>query len=80
MIQLRLQPEMEAQLAAEARERDLPLDRYIEKIVEARPSARKTEDAERRKAVEAMMNFSEKHSTTLGGLDLQGMIHEGHKY
>jgi hypothetical protein len=80
VIQLRLQPETEAQLAAEARERGLPLDRYIEKIVEARPSARQTEDAERREAVEAMMNFSERHGTMLGGLDLKNMVHEGHKY
>ncbi len=80
MIQLRLQPEIEAQLAAEARERGLPLNRYIEEIVEARPSARQGEDAERREAVKTMMNFSEKHSATLGGLDLKTMIHEGHKY
>jgi hypothetical protein len=80
MIQLRLQPEVEAQLAAEAREHGLSLDRYIEKIVEARRSARQTEDAERRKAVEAMMDFTKKHSTTLGGLDLKSMIHQGHKY
>jgi hypothetical protein len=80
VIQLRLQPEIEAQLAAEARERGLPLDRYIEKIVEARPSARQTEDAKRREAVKAMMDFSEKHSGTLGDLDLKTMIHEGHKY
>jgi HicB family len=79
MIQLRLQPEVEAQLAAEARDHGLPLDRYIAKIVEARPSARQT-GAERRKAVEAMMDFTKKHSTTLGGLDLKGMIHQGHKY
>jgi hypothetical protein len=68
MIQLQLQPEIEAQLAAEARERGLALDRYIEKIVEARPSVRQVEDAERREAVEAMMSFSEKHSATLRGL------------
>jgi hypothetical protein len=80
MIQLQLQPEIEAQLAAEARERGLALDRYIEKIVEARPSVRQVEDAERREAVEAMMSFSKKHSATLRGLAVKNMIHEGHKY
>jgi hypothetical protein len=80
MIQLRLQPEVEAQLAIEAREHGLPLDRYIEKIVEARPSAQQTEDSERRKAVEEMMDFTKKRDTTLGGLDLKSIIHEGHKY
>ena len=80
MIQLQLQPEMEAQLAAEARERGLALDRYIQKIVEARPSARQVQDAERSEAVEAMLSFSGKHSATLGGLSLKNMIHEGHKY
>jgi hypothetical protein len=80
MIQIQLQPEIEAQLAAEARERGLALDRYIETIVEARPSARHAGDAGRRQAVEAMMSFSGKHSATLGGLALKNMIHEGHKY
>jgi HicB family len=80
MIQLRLQPEMEAQLAVEARERGMALDRYIEKIVEARPSARPAEDALRREAVDAMLSFSTKHGATLEGLLLKNMVHEGHKY
>ena len=37
MIQLHLQPEIEAQLAAEAEARGLALDRYVETIVAARP-------------------------------------------
>lgn len=80
MIQLQLQPEMEAELAAEAQARGLELDRYIETIVEARPSALKEGDAERREAVEAMLHFSEKHGATLRGDDLKSMVHEGHKY
>lgn len=79
MIQLRLQPEMEAQLAVEAREHGMTLGRYIEKIVEARPSARPAEDALRREAVEAM-SFSTKHGAALEGLLLKNMVHEGHKY
>ena len=37
MIHLHLQPEIEAQLAAEAEARGMELDRYIETIVIARP-------------------------------------------
>lgn len=36
MIQIQLQPEIEAQLAAEAHDRGLELDQYIEKIVNGR--------------------------------------------
>lgn len=35
MIQIRLRPEIEAQLAAEAQDHGLALDRYIEKIERA---------------------------------------------
>jgi hypothetical protein len=37
MIQIQLKPEIEAQLAAEAKDRGMALDRYIETIVEGRP-------------------------------------------
>jgi beta-lactamase class A len=80
MIQLRLQPDMEAQLAEEARERGLPLDLYIEKIVEARAFVRQAREAELREAVQKMMDFAEKNGATLGGLSLKEMMHEGHKY
>jgi hypothetical protein len=36
MIQIQLQPEIEAQLAIEAQDHGLALDRYIEKIVSGR--------------------------------------------
>ncbi len=39
MIRLELQPEIEAQLAAEAGARGLALDRYIEDIIASRPAA-----------------------------------------
>ena len=80
MIQLRLHPEMEAQLAAEAQERGLPLDRYIVGIVEARPSGRASQYGQRHKAVDAMMAFAAKHGVTLSGLQLTVILHEGHKY
>ena len=40
MIHLQLQPEFEAQLAAEAKDRGMELNRYIETIVIARPVER----------------------------------------
>jgi hypothetical protein len=45
MIHLDLQPEIEAQLAAEAQARGLALDRYIETIVVARATASEPEQA-----------------------------------
>ncbi len=45
MIHLNLQPEIEAQLAAEAEARGLALDRYIETIVVARAIASGPEQA-----------------------------------
>jgi hypothetical protein len=80
MIELRLQPDIEAQLAAEARERGLPLDLYIAKIVETRPSVRQGRESELREAVEAMLSFAQRHNAKLAGLNLKEMIHEGHRY
>ncbi|MCC6586897.1 MAG: type II toxin-antitoxin system ParD family antitoxin [Bryobacterales bacterium] len=38
-------------------------------------------DDERRKAVQDMLAFAEKHRLTLGeGLRIRDLIHEGHKY
>lgn len=38
-------------------------------------------DEERRKAVQDMLAFAEKHGFTLGeGLRIRDLIHEGHKY
>jgi Arc/MetJ-type ribon-helix-helix transcriptional regulator len=38
-------------------------------------------DDERRKAVQDMLDFAEKHRLTLGeGVRIRDLIHEGHKY
>lgn len=77
MIQIRLQPEIEAQLAAEAQARGVALDRYIEKIVIARPVDR----IHKRTVAEAIESIREQRKgNCLGGLDLKDLIHEGHKY
>jgi hypothetical protein len=76
MIQVQLEPEVEAQLASEAHARGVGLDEYIQEIL-----ANRTADLQRReRAVQAMLDFPKKHRITLGDLDLKSLIHEGHKY
>jgi hypothetical protein len=77
MIQIQLQPEIEAQLAAEAQARGEALDRYIERIVVARP----VEQIRQRTVAEAIDSIRElRKGNTLGGLNIKDLIHEGHKY
>lgn len=77
MIQIQLQPEVEAQLAAEAQSRGLALDRYIEKIVEERSM----EQVKLRSVAEAVDSIRDlRKGNTLGGLRIKDLIHEGHKY
>jgi hypothetical protein len=77
MIQIQLQPEIEAQLAAEAQARGVALDHYIEKIVSARP----VERIRQRTVAEAIDSIRElRKGNTLGGLKIKDLIHEGHKY
>jgi hypothetical protein len=77
MIQIQLQPEVEAQLAAEAEACGLGLDRYIEKIVEARPLERLQD----RKVGDAIDRIRElRRGNNLGDLKIRDLIHENHKY
>lgn len=80
MIHVRLKPEVEAALAAEAQARGMALDRYLEELLEARGSATQEGRAERKRAVEAMMRFSSKHRIETGGQSIEDMLHEGHKH
>jgi len=80
MIRIELAPEIEAQLTAEAQACGIELDAYIAGIVASRSPAIRLSQEERRAAVQAMLDFSEKHHLTLGGLELKSMRHEGHKY
>jgi hypothetical protein len=77
MIQIQLQPEIEAQLAAEAKARGEALDRYIEKIVSERSLAplRKRTIGE---AIDAIREL--RKGNNLNGLEIDDLIHEGHKY
>jgi HicB family len=78
MIQIRLEPEIEARLSAEAQARGLSLDRYIiEKLVEARP----VEPSRQRSVSDAIDTIRElRRESKLGELQIKDLIHEGHKY
>ncbi len=74
---IHLQPELEAQLTAEAEARGLVLDRYVENIVLARPR----EEVWQRSVAEAIDRIRElRKGCLLGDLKIKDLIHEGHKY
>ena len=77
MIRIQLQPEIEAQLAAEAQDHGMALDRYIEKIV----SGRAVTKIQRRSVGQAIDRIRElRKGNTLGALKIKDLIHEGHSY
>ena len=74
---IQLQPELEAQLAAEAQARGLALDRYVEKIIRARS----LEYVHHRTIAEAIDGIRKlRKGNILDGLSLKELIHEGHRY
>jgi hypothetical protein len=78
MIQIQLEPEIEAQLTAEARARGLSLDRYIvEKLV----GAHTIEPSRQRSVGDAIDTIRElRKESKLGDLKIKNLIHEGHQY
>jgi hypothetical protein len=78
VIQIQLQPEVEAQLAAEAQARGMALEQYIiEKLVGSRPVV----CARQRSVGQAIDSIRElRKGNNLGGLRIKDLIHEGHKY
>jgi len=77
MIQIQLQPEIECQLAAEARARGVALAQYVEKIV----SARFVDEAKQGTIAEAIDAIRElRRGNFLGDLNLKALIREGQKY
>jgi hypothetical protein len=67
-------------LAAQAQARGFVLETYVRELMREDLSGNPDRDGQRRKAVEAMLDFAERHGATLGGLGLKSMVHEGHKY
>jgi hypothetical protein len=77
MIQIQLRPELEAQLAAEARNHGLALDRYIEKIVSGRVVTKKKPHS----VAQAVDRIRElRKGNVLGDLKIKDLIHDGHRY
>lgn len=77
MIQIQLQPEVEAQLTAEARARGLELERYVEKIVTARPH----EQIGMESPAEAVAAIRVgRKGNRLDGLKISDLIREGRRY
>jgi hypothetical protein len=77
MIHLRLQPEIEAQLAAEAAERGLAIDRYIETIVSHR-TPDPVNPGSPEDAVAAIRRL--RKGIRLNGIQVSDLISEGRKY
>ncbi len=77
MIHLEFQPEIEAQLAAEARARGLALDLYIEPIITARPHDA-VSTASPAETVAALREG--RKGIRLDGLKIKDLIEEGRKY
>ena len=77
MIRLELQPEVEAQLAAEAQARGLALDQYVEKLVVSRFA----EQAKSESPAEAVAAIRElRKGNRLQGLKISDLIQEGRRY
>ena len=76
-MEIRIEGEMEAQLAREAEARRLALESYIlEKLAEPRPVP-----AQQRAVSEAIDRIRELcKGNRLGGLRVKDLVHEGHKY
>jgi hypothetical protein len=77
MIHLDLQPEIEAQLAAEAQSRGVALDRYVEEIV----TAKALEHAVSNSPAEAVAAIRElRKGIRLDGLKISDLVQEGRRY
>ena len=78
MLHLELQPDLEAQLAQEAQSRGLPIERYIERIVEARPILPEIDRTAVAQAVARILEL--RKGNRLDGLKIKDLINEGRKY
>ena len=68
------------ELAAEVQARGMELETFVRDLMEQRLSQQHAGNGARREAVDAMLQFAEKHGATLGDEELKSMIHQGHKY
>jgi hypothetical protein len=68
------------ELAAQVQARGFVLETCLRDLMEEKFLREPVQNGQRRQAVEAMLQFAERHGVTLGGFDLKAMVHEGHKY
>lgn len=81
MIHLDLQPEVEAQLAAEAHARGIALERLIEQMSQTQFGAYPRERVKSRTVAEAVDRILRlREDSSLDGLKIKDLITEGRKY
>ena len=81
MIHLDLQPEVEAQLAAEALARGIALDRLVEEMSRAQFGSEPRARVKSRTVAEAVNRILRlREETSLDGLKVKDLIDEGRKY
>jgi hypothetical protein len=68
------------ELATQIQAQGFALETYIQDLMVEKLSQEQGTTDQRRKAVEAMLQFAGKHGFTTAGQDLKSMVHEGHKY
>lgn len=84
-LTLNLKPEIEAGLLANARAAGVPMEDYVERIVEQAVhgdviSVSSAESARRQEAVRRMIEFGDKYRLTFGEPITREALHEGHRY
>lgn len=84
-LTLNLRPETEAGLLADARAAGVPMEDYVERIVEQAVhrdvvSIDSAELARRQEAVQRMIEFGEKYRLSFGEPITREAMHEGHRF
>lgn len=82
-VTLKLKPEVEAGLLAQAQASGMPLEQFLLSVVEsaAQSTQRNTavEVPARMEAVRRMVEFGEKHRLSLGEPITRKLLHKGHR-
>lgn len=78
-ITITISPEVKAALQQEAAERGQGIQDLVEQIVSQQVLRPHKTNEERREAVRRMQEFAEKNRTSLEGISIKELIHEGHR-
>ncbi len=68
------------ELAAQIKARGFAVETYVRDLMKEKLSQEQTVTDQRRKAVEAMLQFARKRGFRTGGQGVKSMVREGHKY